>query len=258
MQDLKEKTALITGIANKRSIAFSIAKRLHQYGANMVIAYQPMERDPEGEKARKISAEFSPDLFLPLDVTDPASIESLFGEIERKWGRLDILIHSVSGAIRSELDGNPSDISLEGYQIAQHVSAYSLIALARAAKPLMMENGGSIVTMSYIGSQRAINNYNVMGSAKAALEANMRYLAMEMGVEGIRVNAISAGPIRTLSASGIKDFLDLLHNASEKSPLQRNVTQEEVANTAAFLSSSLSSGITGQVLYVDGGYNIWG
>ena len=258
MQDLKGKTGLVTGVANKRSIAFSIAKRLAQYGANLVVAYQPMERDPEGDKVRKISAEISPDLFLPLDVTDPASIESLFGEIERKWGRLDILIHSVAGAIRSELDGNPSEISLEGYQIAQHVSAYSLIELARAAKPLMTENGGSIVTMSYIGSQRAINNYNVMGIAKAALEANMRYLAMEMGVEGIRVNAISAGPIRTLSASGIKDFLDLLHNASEKSPLQRNVTQEEVANTAAFLSSSLSSGITGQVLYVDGGYNIWG
>ena len=258
MQDLKGKTALVTGVANKRSIAFSIAERLAHYGANLVVAYQPMERDPEGEKVRKITADFNPDLLLPLDVTDPASIESLFGEIERKWGRMDILVHSVAGAIRNELDGHHSDVSLEGYQVAQHISAYSLIALARGAKPLMTENGGSIITMSYIGSQRATNNYNVMGVAKAALEANMRYLAMEMGMESIRVNAISAGPIRTLSASGIKDFLDLLHNASEKSPLQRNVTQEEVANTAAFLSSSLSSGITGQVLYVDGGYNIWG
>ena len=256
MQDLRGRTALVTGVANKRSIAFAIAERLAQYGVSLAVAYQPMDEDRD-EKVRKVIAEISPDLVLPLDMTQPGSLDAAFATLKERWGRLDIVVHAIASAKREELGGRTSDISLEGFVLAQRVSAYSLIELARAARPLMAE-GGSLITLTYIGSERATRNYNVMGSAKAALEANVRYLAMELGPERIRVNAISAGPIRTLSASGIKDFLDLLHNAEEKSALKRNVTQEEVANAAAFLASSLSSGITGQTLYVDAGYNIWG
>jgi enoyl-[acyl-carrier protein] reductase I len=256
MQDLRGKTALVTGVANKRSIAFGIAERLAQYGVSLAVAYQPVDEDRDA-KVRKVLDEISPDLMLPLDVTLPGSTQAAFATLKEHWGRLDVVVHSIASAMREELGGRTSDVSLEGYLLAQRVSAYSLIELVHAARPLMAE-GGSVITLSYIGARRATRNYNVMGSAKAALEANVRYLAMELGPERIRVNAVSAGPIRTLSASGIKDFLDLLHNAEEKSALKRNVTTEEVANAAAFLASSLSSGITGQTLYVDGGYNIWG
>ncbi|HKI97564.1 MAG TPA: SDR family oxidoreductase [bacterium] len=256
MQDLRGKTALVTGVANKRSIAFSIAERLAQYGVSLAVAYQPVDEDRDA-KVRKLIGEISPDLLVPLDVTQPGSLEQAFATLKEHWGRLDIVIHSIASAQRDELGGRTSDVSLEGFLLAQRVSAYSLIELTRAARPLMTD-GGSVISLTYIGSERATRNYNVMGSAKAALEANVRYLAMELGPERIRVNAISAGPIRTLSASGIKDFLDLLHNAEEKAALKRNVTQEEVANAATFLASSLASGITGQTLFVDGGYNIWG
>ncbi len=257
MQDLRGKTALVTGVANKRSIAFAIAERLAQYGAVLAVAYQPMDHKSTADKLRKVTEEISPDLLVPLDVTEPDSVRSMFDQIKEKYGRLDVLVHSIASARREELAGRHSDISLEGYLLAQQVSAYSLIQLVRGARPLMGD-GGSVITMTYIGSERATSNYNVMGSAKAALEANVRYLAAELGPENIRVNAISAGPIRTLSASGIRDFLGLLHNAAEKSALRRNVTTEEVANAAAFLASELSSGVTGQTLFVDAGYNIWG
>ena len=257
MQDLKEKTALVTGVANKRSIAFAIAERLAQFGVKLALAYQPLEnKDAEG-RLRKLTKSISPHLLLPLDVSKPASVKGVFDLLEKNFGRVDILVHSIATALREELAGRPSDVSLEGFLLAQQVSAYSLIELTRQARPLMA-SGGSIITLTFIGSERTTPNYNVMGSAKAALEANMRYLAMELGQEKIRVNAISAGPIRTLSASGIKDFLDLLHNAEEKSALKRNITTGEVANAAAFLASDLSSGITGQILFVDGGFNIWG
>jgi enoyl-[acyl-carrier protein] reductase I len=256
MQDLRGKTALVTGVANKRSIASAIAERLAQYGVSLAVAYQPVDDDRDA-KVRKVIEEFSPDLVLPLDVTLPGSLESAFGTLQERWGKLDIVVHAMATSKREELGGRATEISLEGYLLAQRVSAYSLIELARGARPLM-KDGGSLITLSYIGAERAARNYNVMGSAKAALEANVRYLAMELGAERIRVNAISAGPIRTLSASGIKDFLDLLHNAKEHSALKRNVTQEEVANAAAFLASGLSSGITGQTIYVDAGYNISG
>lgn len=256
MQDLRGKTALVTGVANKRSIAFAIAERLAQYGVSLAVAYQPVDEDRDAKVHRIIGA-ISPDLTVPLDVSMPGSVEAAFATLRERWGRLDILVHSIAGSVREELGGRPSDISLEGFLLAQRVSAYSLIELVRAARPLMTE-GGSVVSLTYIGSERAARNYNVMGSAKAALEANVRYLAMELGPEKVRVNAISAGPIRTLSASGIKGFLDLLHNAKEKSALKRNVTLEEVANTAAFLASEMSSGITGQTIFVDAGYNIWG
>ena len=256
MQDLRGKTALVTGVANKRSIAFAIAERLAQYGVSLAVAYQPVDEDRD-EKVRKLISEISPDLMLALDMTQPGSLDAAFATLQERWGRLDVVVHAIASAKREELGGRASEITLEGFVLAQRVSAYSLIELVRAARPLMSE-GGSVITLSYIGSERATRNYNVMGSAKAALEANVRYLAMELGPERIRVNAISAGPIRTLSASGIKDFLDLLHNAEEKSALKRNVTQEEVANAAAFLASALASGITGQTIFVDAGYNIWG
>jgi enoyl-[acyl-carrier protein] reductase I len=256
MQDLRGKTALVTGVANKRSIAFAIAERLAMYGASLAVAYQPVDEERDA-KVRKILEEISPDLMLPLDVSTPGSLEAAFATIREHWGRLDVLVHAIASAKREELGGRTSDVSLEGYLLAQRVSSYSLIELVRATRPLMPD-GGSVVTLSYIGSERATRNYNVMGSAKASLEAIVRYLAMELGPEKVRVNAISAGPIRTLSASGIKDFLDLLHNAEERSALKRNVTQEEVANAAVFLASGLSSGITGQTIFVDAGYNIWG
>jgi enoyl-[acyl-carrier protein] reductase I len=229
MQDLRGKTALVTGVANKRSIAFAVAERLAQYGVSLAVAYQPIDADRD-EKVRKlVAAAFSPDLVVPLDVSLPGSVQTAFKTLREHWGRLDILVHAIASSKREELAGRPSDISLEGYLFAQRISAYSLLELVREARPLMAE-GGSVVTLTYIGSQRATQNYNVMGSAKAALEANVRYLAMELGPERIRVNAISAGPIRTLSASGIKDFLD----------------------------RSLASGVTGQTVFVDGGYNISG
>ncbi|HEX7927374.1 MAG TPA: SDR family oxidoreductase, partial [bacterium] len=205
----------------------------------------------------KVTEEVKPDLILPLDVAKPESIATAFTTVQAKFGKLDVLIHSLANSKREELGGRHSDISEEGFLLAQQISAYSLVALARAARPLMTE-GGSILTMSYIGAERAAQNYNVMGPAKAALEANVKYLAMDLGPDEIRVNAISAGPIRTLSASGIKDFLDLLHNAAGKNALKRNITLEEVAHVATFLASPRSSGITGQVIHVDGGYNIYG
>ncbi|HUJ73234.1 MAG TPA: SDR family oxidoreductase [bacterium] len=258
MQDLQGKVALVTGIANKRSIAYAIAQDFARYGCRLVLCYQPLGRESELEKVQRLTEDLAPALLLPLDVTDPASVAALFEGIQARLGRLDVLVHSISGAKREELGGRHSDISLEGYLLAQHISAYSLISLVRAARPLLAAQGGSVLTLTYIGSERAARNYNVMGSAKAALEANVRYLARELGPEGIRVNAISAGPIRTVSASGITDFLDLLHQAAKLSALKRNITLEEVAHTASFLASSLSSGITGQTVHVDGGYNIFG
>ena len=257
MQDLQGKTALITGIANKRSIAYGIAERMAQLGVKLAVAYQPMDHKSTEEKIRKVTAPLSPDLVVPLEVSNPESVRSVFDAIGAKFGELNVLVHCIASALREELAGRPSEISRKGFLLAQDISAYSLIELVKNARPLM-NGGGSVMSLTYIGSQRAIQNYNVMGSAKAALEAIVRYLAMELGPDNIRVNSISAGPIRTLSASGIRDFLDLLHNAAEKSALKRNITTEEVANVAAFLASDLSSGITGQNLFVDGGYNVWG
>jgi enoyl-[acyl-carrier protein] reductase I len=258
MDDLKNKTALVTGIANKRSIAYAVAEDLAAQGARLAVAYQPLERDGTEDRIRKTTQDLRPELLLPLDVTQPATVDAAFGAIRATFGTLDAVIHSLAHSKREELGGRHSDISEAGFLLAQQVSAYSLIALTRAARPLMTADGGSIVAMTYIGAARAAVNYNVMGPAKAALESNVRYLAMELGREKIRVNAISAGPIRTLSASGIKDFLDLLHNAAEKNAFKRNVTLEEVAHTVTFLAGPRSSGITGQVIYVDGGYNIYG
>ena len=251
------KNALVTGIANNRSIAWGIAQQLHKAGANLGITYLPDEKGKMEKKVGELVEPLNPSLFLPCNVQDDEQVQSTFGVIGDKWGRVDILIHCLAFAQKQDLSGNFSQTSRAGFQTALEVSTYSLAQLAGAAKPLMTE-GGSIVTLSYLGSIRAIPNYNVMGVAKAGLEASVRYLAVEMGTQNIRVNAISAGPIRTLASSAVGGILDMIHHVEEVAPLHRTVTQLEVGNAAAFLCSDLSSGITGQVLYVDAGYEIMG
>ncbi len=254
---LQGKVALVTGVANKRSIAYAVAEDLAAQGAQLAIAYQRLDKERAEDKIQRVTEELKPALLVPVDVGDPASVTAMYRAIGERFGKLHVLVHAIASAKRQELGGRYSDITLDGYTYALNISAYSLIALTREARTLMSA-GGSILTLTYIGSERAVLHYNVMGSAKAALEANVRYLARELGPEGIRVNAISAGPIRTVSASGIQDFLDLLHQAAEFSALKRNVTPEEVAHAASFLAGDGASGITGQVIHVDAGYNIFG
>lgn len=257
MLDLTGKNALVTGIANNRSIAWGIAQQLHAAGANLGVTYLPDEKGKMEGKVKDLVDPLNPSLFLPCNVQDEAQVSEVFNTIEKEWGKLDILIHCLAFANRDDLSGDFSNTSKEGYQLALDVSSYSLITLARGAKPLMTE-GGSIVTLSYLGGVRVVPNYNVMGIAKAALEMNVRYLAAELGPNNIRVNGISAGPIRTLASSAVGGILDMIHHVEEIAPLRRTVTQTEVGNTAAFLCSDLSSGLTGQILYVDSGYCIMG
>jgi enoyl-[acyl-carrier protein] reductase I len=257
MLDLTGKNALVTGIANNRSIAWGIAQQLHQAGANLGVTYLPDDKGKLEKKVKDLVEPLNPSLFLPCNVQDEAQVESVFQSIQEQWGKLDILIHCLAFASRDDLTGDFSNTSREGFQLALDVSAYSLVTLARGAKPLMSD-GGSIVTLTYLGGVRVVPNYNVMGIAKAALEMNVRYLASEMGAANIRVNGISAGPIRTLASSAVGGILDMIHHVEEVAPLKRTVTQTEVGNAAAFLCSDLSSGITGQILYVDSGYNIMG
>ncbi|MGA9383043.1 MAG: enoyl-ACP reductase FabI [Phormidium sp.] len=257
MLNLTGKNALVTGIANNRSIAWGIAQQLHQAGANLGITYLPDEKGRMENKVAELVAPLNPSLFLPCDVQNESQIQSTFETIREKWGKLDILIHCLAFAKKDDLSGDFSKTTREGFNLALEISAYSLIQLSGAAKSLMTE-GGSIITLSYLGGVRVVPNYNVMGIAKAALEMNVRYLAAELGSQNIRVNAISAGPIRTLASSAIGGILDMIHHVEELAPLKRTVTQTEVGNAAAFLSSDLASGITGQVLYVDAGYQILG
>lgn len=257
MLNLTGKNALVTGIANNRSIAWGIAQQLHQAGANLGITYLPDEKGRMEKKVAELVEPLNPSLFLPCDVQNESQIQSTFETIRDKWGRIDILVHCLAFAKKDDLSGEFSKTTREGFNLALEVSAYSLIQLSGAAKPLMTE-GGSIITLSYLGGVRVVPNYNVMGIAKAALEMNVRYLASELGPQNIRVNAISAGPIRTLASSAVGGILDMIHHVEEVAPLRRTVTQTEVGNAAAFLCSDLSSGITGQVLYVDAGYEIMG
>jgi enoyl-[acyl-carrier protein] reductase I len=255
--DLSGKTALVTGIANNRSIAWGIAQSLHRAGAKLGITYLPDDRDRNKGKVAELSDPLTPDFLLPCNVQDDAQIDALFASVAEKWDKIDILIHCLAFANKEDLSGNFTDISRSGFQLALDVSAYSLIHLCRAARPMMKE-GGSVITLTYIGGAKVVPNYNVMGIAKAALEMNVRYLASDMGPDNIRVNAISAGPIRTLASAAIGDFHKMLHHYEETAPLRRLVTPDDVGNVATFLGSDLSSAVTGQIIYVDAGYEIMG
>jgi enoyl-[acyl-carrier protein] reductase I len=254
MIDLKGRTAIVFGVANKRSIAWGIAQKLNEAGARLLITYQNERLKLEAEDMIK---ELPGAEAYQCDVSQDAEIDRLFSTLKEKHGKLDILVHSVAFAPPEEMKNDFLDTSREGFRIAHDVSVYSLIALSRAAAPLMTD-GGSIITLTYYGSTKVIPRYNVMGVAKAALEATVRYLAFELGRRNIRVNAISAGPIKTLAARGIRDLGEMLKSHEERAPLQRNVQQSEVGTTAVFLASDLASGITGEVTYVDCGYNIMG
>lgn len=255
MELFKDKKVVVFGVANERSIAWGIAEAMHKQGARLAFTYagEVLER-----RVRPLAESVNAEIFLECDVTNDAAIDSVFAEIENKWGTIDVLIHAVAFANREDLEGRYVDTSREGFKLALDISAYSLVALARRSAPLMREKGGSIVTLSYYGAVKVVSGYNVMGVAKAALEASVRYLAADLGPEGIRVNGISAGPIKTLAAAGIKGFKNILGVVAEKAPLRKNVTQEDVANTALFLCSDMGGGVTGEVIYVDCGYNIMG
>ena len=253
---LQGKRALIVGIASQRSIASGIAEAMHREGAELAFTYQNDKLKSRVEDAAK---ECGSDIVLPLDVADDAQIANVFDALGQHWDGFDILVHSVGFAPREALEGGFLDgLTRENYRIAHDISAYSLAALAKAARPQMQGRNGSILTLSYLGAERALANYNVMGLAKASLEACVRYLALNLGPEGTRVNAISAGPIKTLAAAGIGNFRKMLGHVEENAPLRRSVTIEDVGNVAAFLCSDLAAGVTGEVTYVDAGYNIIG
>jgi enoyl-[acyl-carrier protein] reductase I len=249
------KTVAIFGVANKRSIAWGITQVLAREGAKLVLGYQ---NERMGKAVEGLVGDLPErPLLLEVDATDEEAMDRFFAEVGEKVGKLDGLVHSIATAKRDELGGKFRDTSWEGYALAQQVSAYSLVGLARRAAPLMSE-GGSVVCMTYYGAERVVDGYNVMGVAKAALEANTRYLAGDLGPDGIRVNAISAGPIKTVSAMGVSGFKSILGQVAERAPLRRNITQEDVGNTALFLLSDMGSAITGQTIYVDSGYSILG
>lgn len=249
------KRALIIGVANERSLAWAIAKKLHEGGAELGFNYlnEAMER-----RVRPLAESVQSPIIEPCDVRDDAQMEALFQKVKDKWGTLDFLIHSVAFANREDLEGRFIQTSRAGFQTAMDISAYSLIALSRLAEPLMEGRNGSILTLSYHGGQKVIPNYNVMGVAKAALESIVRYLAYDMGTKKIRVNAISAGPVKTLAAAGIRDFRGMLNLAAEKTPLRENITAEDVGAMSAFLCSEAALHITGTVHYIDSGAHIMG
>lgn len=257
MLNLTAKKALVTGIANNRSIAWGIAQQLHEAGADLGVTYLPDERGRFEKKVRSVVEPINPAIFVPCNVQNDEQVEATFEAVQEQWGKLDILIHCLAFADKEGLTGNFTDLSKEAFSQSLEISTYSLINLARAAKPLMSE-GGSIITLTYLGGVKVIPNYNLMGVAKAGLEMSVRYLAAELGGQNIRVNAISAGPIRTLASSAVGGILDMIRHVEDIAPLKRTVTQTEVGNTAAFLASDLASGITGQVIYVDAGYEIMG
>ncbi|HEV7743748.1 MAG TPA: enoyl-ACP reductase [Pyrinomonadaceae bacterium] len=252
---LQNKTGIIFGVANKRSIAWATAQVLHEAGARLAFTYQG---DRLKENVEQLTSEAMPgSLLLQCDVSKQEEVDETFKRVGEEFGRLDFLIHSIAYAPREALGGEYLDTSREAFVTALEISAYSLPQLARAAAPLMTE-GGSIVCMSYYGAEKVVAGYNVMGVAKAALEQSTRYLASDLGARNIRVNAISAGPIQTLSARGVADFSSMLKHAADKAPLKRNVDPREVGTTALFLCSPMASAITGEVIYVDCGYNIMG
>ena len=247
------KRVLIVGVASKLSIAYGIAAAMSREGAELAFTYQ---NEKLKKRVEEFAASFGSSLVFPCDVAQDSEVDSLFTELSAHWDSLDSLVHSVAYAPADQLEGDFVDVTTrEGFRMAHDISSYSLIALIKAAKPLLSKAHGNVLTLTYQGSERVLPNYNVMGLAKASLEANVRYLASSMGPLGVRVNAISAGPIRTLAASGIKNFRKMLAYNEAATPLRRNVTIEEVGNAAAFLCSDLASGISGEIMYVDGGFN---
>ena len=248
------KNALVLGVASERSIAWAIARRLAQEGANLALTYQNERLE---KNVRPLAESLPETLLLPCDVSDDVQLANLAQELQTRWGKLDILVHSVAFAKKEELSGRYVDTSRDGFRIVMDVSVFSLVALCRSLEPLMGE-GSSVVTLTYLGSERVVPNYNVMGVAKAALEASVRYLASDLGPKGIRVNAISAGPINTLAARAIAGFTTMWQRVREVAPLRRNTEAEEVADAALFLLSDLARGVTGEVLYVDNGYHVVG
>jgi len=254
MKLLEGKRALIFGLANKRSIAWGIAEAFHQHGAELGFSYgiPQLER-----RVRPLAESIGVEFLEMCDVSSDDEIAAIFQKASDHFGQIDILVHSIGYAVREDLEGKFIDTSREGFKTAMDISVYSLVALARSAAPLMKE-GGSIMSMTYYGSEKVIPHYNVMGVAKAALEASTRYLASELGPQNIRVNAISAGPIKTLAAAGVSGFRKMLRYTEERAPLRRNIDQSEVGRTALWLCSELGSGVTGEVVHVDAGYNILG
>lgn len=250
---LTGKRLLITGVASKLSIAFGIAQAMHREGAELAFTYQNEKLQP---RVAEFAAALGSELILECDVAQDASIRAMFAQLEQTWPAFDGFVHSIGYAPADQLDGDyVNAVTREGFAIAHDISSYSFVAMAKACRT-MLNPGSALLTLSYLGAERAIPNYNVMGLAKASLEANVRYMANAMGPEGVRVNGISAGPIRTLAASGIKDFRKMLAHCEAVTPIRRTVTTEDVGNTAAFLCSNLAAGISGEIVHVDGGFSI--
>ena len=253
---LTGKRALIVGLASNRSIAWGVAKAMQREGAELAFTYQ---NDKLQGRVEKMAGECGTEITVPCDVSKDEEIDAVFDHLDNYWDHLDIIVHSVAFAPRAELEGDYLEsVSREGFRVAHEISSYSFSALAKAGCRMMEGRDGALLTMSYYGAEKAMPNYNVMGLAKASLEANVRYMAQSLGPDGIRVNAISAGPIRTLAAAGISYFRKMLDLMENTAPLRRNVTTDEVGNAAAFLCSDLASGITGEITYVDAGYNTTG
>ena len=252
---LDGRKGVIFGVANEKSIAWAIAQKLHKEGAELAFTFagEALEK-----RVRPLADSLGAKLILPCDVTKDDQIQAVFDQIRSAFGHLDILVHAIAFANKEDLKTDFLSTTRDGFRLAQDVSAYSLTVLARHAAPLMEGRPASILTLTYYGAEKVVPRYNVMGVAKAALEASVRYLAADLGPRGIRVNAISAGPIRTLASAGISGFLDMLHHVEAKAPLRRNISAEEVAGTALYLASDLASGVTGEVIYVDAGYHIMG
>ena len=252
---LEGKKALIFGVANDKSIAWAVAEAYRREGAEVALAYAG---EAVAKRVIPLGESIGASLILPCDVRSDADLAQLFAQVQQAWGGLDILIHSVAFANKDELKGSFLNTTREGFAMALDISAYSLIAMAKEAAPLMQGRNGSIIAMTYYGAQKVFPSYNVMGVAKAALEASVRYLAEAMGPEGTRVNAISAGPLRTLASAGVGGFGQIAGHVASRAPLRRNISQEDVANSAVYLASPLSSGVTGEIHFVDSGYNIIG
>jgi len=253
---LQGKRALIVGLASNRSIAWGIAQAMHREGAELALTYQ---NDKLEDRVAKMASELDSEIIVPCDVSSDDEINKVFDHLDNYWDGLDIIVHSVAFAPRNELEGDYLDaVTRDGFRTAHEISSYSFAALAKAGRNMMEGRDGALLTLSYLGAERAMPNYNVMGLAKASLEANVRYMAQSLGPDGIRVNAISAGPIKTLAAAGIGNFKKMLTEVENSAPLRRNVTIEDVGNAAAFLCSDLAGGITGEITYVDSGYNIIG